>query len=57
MTALLDIENLQAWYGPSQALFGVDLNLQEGQVAIFSSSNPGQTQKGNRACFSGNYGQ
>lgn len=39
MTALLDIENLQAWYGPSQALFGVDLNLQEGQVAAMLGRN------------------
>lgn len=39
MTSLLNIENLQAWYGASQVLFGVDLTLREGQVAAILGRN------------------
>ena len=39
MKALLDIENLKAWYGLSQVLFGVDLTLREGQVAAMLGRN------------------
>jgi len=30
MTALLEVTNLEAWYGESQALHGVDLKVGEG---------------------------
>jgi len=30
---MLDVTNLTAHYGTSQALFGIDLNLQPGEVA------------------------
>ncbi|MEZ5609994.1 MAG: hypothetical protein R3E45_06060 [Rhodocyclaceae bacterium] len=33
MSALLSIENLATGYGPSQVLFGVDLELRVGEVA------------------------
>lgn len=39
MTTLLDIENLQAWYGTSQALFDVNLTVEEGQVVSLMGRN------------------
>ena len=44
MTALLHISGLTAHYGDFQALFGVDLSLQEGQtVAIIGANGAGKT--------------
>lgn len=39
MTRLLDIQNLEAWYGASQALFGVNLTIEEGQVVSLMGRN------------------
>ena len=44
MTALLHVSGLTAHYGDFQALFGVDLSLQEGQtVAIIGANGAGKT--------------
>ena len=44
MSALLEIQGLTAHYGDFQALFGVDLTLDEGQVlAIIGANGAGQT--------------
>ena len=44
MTALLHIENLTAHYGDFQALFGVNLTLDEGQtIAIIGANGAGKT--------------
>ncbi len=32
MSLLLEVSALETFYGPSQALFGVDLSVGEGQV-------------------------
>lgn len=37
--SLLDAENLTAFYGPSQALFGVDLSIGEGEVVALMGRN------------------
>lgn len=51
MTALMDIENLQAWYGASQVLFGVDLSLREGQVtAMLGRNGMGKSTTINAIC-------
>lgn len=51
MTALLDIENLQAWYGASQVLFGVDLSLREGRVtAMLGRNGMGKSTTINAIC-------
>ena len=39
MTLLLGIRNLEAWYGPSQALFGVDLEVAAGEVLALMGRN------------------
>ena len=39
MSALLSIENLATGYGPSQVLFGVDLELRVGEVATLLGRN------------------
>lgn len=39
MTPLLDIQNLEAWYGASQALFGVNFSVEEGQVVSLMGRN------------------
>ncbi|RDI94908.1 ABC transporter ATP-binding protein [Meiothermus sp. QL-1] len=39
MGALLELEGLEAFYGPSQVLFGVSLRLEEGQVATLLGRN------------------
>jgi branched-chain amino acid transport system ATP-binding protein len=39
MTALFEIENLQAWYGESQALHGVNLTVTEGEVVTLLGRN------------------
>ncbi|PHM21334.1 MAG: ABC transporter ATP-binding protein [Curvibacter sp. PD_MW3] len=39
MTALLEVDNLEAAYGPSQVLFGVSLRLQGGGVATLLGRN------------------
>ena len=39
MTALLEITGLEAAYGPSQVLFGVDLRVEAGQVATLLGRN------------------
>jgi branched-chain amino acid transport system ATP-binding protein len=39
MSALLEVRGLQAGYGPSQVLFGVDLAVGEGEVATLLGRN------------------
>lgn len=39
MSELLKVENLQAWYGKVQALYGVDLTVKEGQVVSLMGRN------------------
>ena len=39
MTGLLAIRNLEAWYGPAQALFGVDLDVAAGEVVALMGRN------------------
>jgi branched-chain amino acid transport system ATP-binding protein len=39
MTELLRVQNLQAGYGSSQVLFGIDFNLAEGECATFLGRN------------------
>ncbi|CAG4890402.1 ABC transporter ATP-binding protein [Paraburkholderia gardini] len=39
MTTLLDIDGLCAWYGASQALFGVDLRIEAGEVVALVGRN------------------
>ncbi|MDE2572120.1 MAG: ABC transporter ATP-binding protein [bacterium] len=39
MDALLSVRNLQAWYDESQALFGVDLDVREGEVVTLAGRN------------------
>jgi len=36
---LLDVRSLEAWYGASQALFGVDLSIAEGEVVALMGRN------------------
>ncbi|HUG59941.1 MAG TPA: ABC transporter ATP-binding protein [Candidimonas sp.] len=37
--ALLQVRGLHAWYGPSQALYGVDLDVYEGEVVALLGRN------------------
>ena len=39
MSVLLEIEDLETFYGPSQVLFGVSLRVEEGQVATLLGRN------------------
>lgn len=39
MSSLLRVENLASWYGHSQALFGVDLTVEQGQVVSLMGRN------------------
>ncbi|MFT6658247.1 ABC transporter ATP-binding protein [Maritalea sp.] len=39
MSDLLNIENIEVFYGPSQALFGVDLKMGEGEVVALMGRN------------------
>ena len=39
MSRLLAIRNLEAWYGPAQALFGVDLDVAAGEVVALMGRN------------------
>lgn len=39
MSKLLEVRNLQAWYGKVQALYGVDLTIEEGQVVSLMGRN------------------
>ncbi|MCJ8338684.1 MAG: ABC transporter ATP-binding protein [Pseudomonadales bacterium] len=39
MAALLEISAIETYYGESQALFGVDLNVQQGQVLAMMGRN------------------
>lgn len=39
MSLLLELEQVQAFYGPSQALFGVDLDVAEGEVVALMGRN------------------
>lgn len=39
MSVLLNVEGLKAWYGQSQALFGVDLCVGEGEVVSLMGRN------------------
>ncbi len=44
MTALLDVKNLQAWYGESHVLHGVTLHVQEGEtICILGRNGMGKT--------------
>jgi len=36
---LLDIRGLRAWYGPSQALHGIDLDVQQGEIVTLLGRN------------------
>ena len=41
---MLSVEGIETWYGPSQALFGVDLAVSEGQmVALMGRNGMGKT--------------
>lgn len=51
MNALLNIDKLQAWYGASQVLFGVDLTVRDGQVtAILGRNGMGKSTTINAIC-------
>jgi branched-chain amino acid transport system ATP-binding protein len=39
MTVLLDVSAIETFYGPSQALFGVDLKVEEGEVVALMGRN------------------
>ena len=39
MRNLLKVEDLKAWYGDSQALFGVNLEIQPGQMVALLGRN------------------
>lgn len=39
MSALLDIGGLRAWHGASQALFGVDLRIDAGEIVALTGRN------------------
>lgn len=39
MSKLLEVENLEAWYGKVQALFGVSFSIEEGQVVSLMGRN------------------
>ena len=39
MTTLLDVQNLSAYYGPSQALFDVNFSITEGQLVALMGRN------------------
>lgn len=42
--SLLEVRNLEAFYGPSQALFGVDMTIAEGEaVALLGRNGMGKT--------------
>ena len=44
MSALLEVEHIAAWYGPSQALFDVSLSVAEGEaVALMGRNGMGKT--------------
>ncbi len=44
MTALLDVKNLQAWYGESHVLHGVTLHVEEGEtICILGRNGMGKT--------------
>jgi len=44
MSALLDVSRLTAFYGASQALFGVDMNVEDGEcVALMGRNGMGKT--------------
>jgi branched-chain amino acid transport system ATP-binding protein len=39
MTALLDVRKLDAWYGPTQVLHGLDFSLEPGSIATLLGAN------------------
>lgn len=44
MSALLEVSNLQAFYGKTQALFGIDFTLESGSItAILGANGAGKT--------------
>ena len=44
MSALLELSGVTAFYGASQALFGIDLSLNEGEaVALMGRNGMGKT--------------
>ena len=48
---MLDVAGLKAWYGPSQALFGVDLAAAEGEVvALMGRNGMGKTSTVRAIC-------
>jgi branched-chain amino acid transport system ATP-binding protein len=36
---MLELRQLQAFYGPAQALFGIDLQMQAGQMVVLQGLN------------------
>jgi len=51
MTAMLEVEGLEVFYGASQALFGVDLTVAEGQaVALMGRNGMGKTTTMHSIC-------
>ena len=38
MGALLEVSNLRAWYGESQALHGVNLHVDQGETCLLYTS-------------------
>ena len=44
MTAILEVENLEAWYGRTQALYGVSFGMEPGGItAILGANGAGKT--------------
>ncbi|MCX8497051.1 MAG: ABC transporter ATP-binding protein [Akkermansiaceae bacterium] len=44
MTRLLEVQGLKAWYGSTEVLHGIDLNVEEGQVtALLGANGAGKT--------------
>ena len=39
MNKKLNVKNLKAWYGDSQALFGIDLKAEQGQMVALLGRN------------------
>ena len=44
MTRLLEVQGLKAWYGSTEVLHGIDLNVEGGQVtALLGANGAGKT--------------
>ena len=50
--SFLDLQGITASYGPSQALFGVDIQLERGEVCALMGRNGGTSQRF-ATCFHG----